>query len=403
MNLRELFYRYVAQTSPEPLAIEIERAEGIYLYTPEGKSYMDIISGISVSNVGHCNPEVVKAIHNQAEKYMHLLVYGEMIQTPQVKLAQRLASLLPENLSSVYFVNSGAEAIEGAIKLAKRFTHKTGLASCENAYHGSTCGAMSLMGNDDFVQAFQPLLPECCRIRFGVEEDLEKITTETAAFVVEVVQGEAGVRYADKKYWKKVRERCDETNTLLVFDEIQTGFGRTGTMFAFEQTGVVPDIITLAKAMGGGMPVGAFIASKEIMSALTFNPVLGHMTTFGGHPLCCAAALASVDIIERDKLYKTAEEKGKLFELQLANLPQVKTFRRKGLMIALDFNSRAFNFHVIHKCLENGILSDWFLFCDAAMRISPPLIITKEEIKEVCRVIKEIILSADITDNKETA
>lgn len=392
MNLRELFYRYVAQTSPEPLAIEIEKAEGIYLYSPDGKIYTDLISGISVSNIGHCHPEVVKAIKEQSEKYMHLLVYGEMIQTPQVKLAQRLASLLPANLSSVYFVNSGAEAIEGAIKLAKRFTGKRGLVSCENAYHGSTNGAMSLMGNDDFTQAFQPLLPECSRVRFGEVEDLEKITKDTAAFVVEVVQGEAGIRYADKKYWKKVRERCDETGTLLVFDEIQTGFGRTGTMFAFEQTGVVPDIITLAKAMGGGMPIGAFISSKEIMQTLTYNPTLGHMTTFGGHPVCCAAALASVDVIEQEELYKSAEEKGKLFESQLAKLPRVKEFRRKGLIMALDFEDREINFKVIHKCMERGILSDWFLFCDTAMRIAPPLIITKEEIKEACKTIKEIIL-----------
>ncbi len=392
MNLRELFYRYVAQTSPEPLAIEIEKAEGIYLYGSDGKIYTDLISGISVSNVGHCHPEVVKAVKEQAEKYMHLLVYGEMIQSPQVLLAQRLVSLLPANLSSVYFVNSGTEAVEGAIKLAKRFTGKHALVSCENAYHGSTNGAMSLMGNDDFTQPFQPLLSQCSRIRFGVIEDLEKITSNTAAFVVEAVQGEAGIRYADKKYWKKVRERCDETGTMLVFDEIQTGFGRTGTMFAFEQTGIVPDIITLAKAMGGGMPIGAFVSSKEIMQTLMYNPTLGHMTTFGGHPVCCAAALASVDIIEREELHKSAEEKGKLFELQLAKLPRVKEFRRKGLMMALDFGDREMNFKVIHQCLERGILSDWFLFCDTAMRIAPPLIITKEEIKEVCNIIRETIM-----------
>lgn len=392
MNLRELFYRYVAQTSSEPLAIEIKKAEGIYLYSLDGKTYTDLISGISVSNVGHCHPEVVKAVKEQAEKYMHLLVYGEMIQTPQVLLAQRLASLLPANLSSVYFVNSGTEAIEGAIKLAKRFTGKTELISCENAYHGSTNGAMSLMGNDEFTQPFQPLLPQCSRVHFGEIEDLGKITSDTAAFVVEVVQGEAGIRYADKKYWKKVRERCDETNTLLIFDEIQTGFGRTGTMFAFEQTGIVPDIITLAKAMGGGMPIGAFISSKEIMQTLMYNPTLGHMTTFGGHPICCAAALASMDVIEQEELYKSAEEKGKLFESQLAKLPCVKKIRRKGLMMALDFEDKELNFKVIHKCMERGILSDWFLFCDTAMRIAPPLIITKEEIKEACKIIKEVIM-----------
>ena len=391
MNFRELFYQHIAQTSPEPLAIEIERAEGVYLYSPDGKSYMDIISGISVSNVGHCHHEVVKAVQTQAEKYMHLLVYGEMIQTPQVLLAQRLANLLPENLDSVYFVNSGAEAIDGAIKLAKRFTGKTGIVSCENAYHGSTNGAMSLMGNDDFTRSFQPLLPNCSRICFGVAEDLEKITQDTAAFVVEVVQGEAGVRYANKNYWKQVRNRCNETGTLLVFDEIQTGFGRTGTMFALEQTGIIPDILTLAKAMGGGMPIGAFVSSKEIMQTLTYNPVLGHMTTFGGHPVCCAAALASVEVIEREKLHILAEKKGQLFESLLAKLPYVKGFRRKGLMIALDFEDKELNFEIIHQCMEKGVLSDWFLFCDTAMRIAPPLIITEEEIEKACKIIKKVI------------
>jgi acetylornithine/succinyldiaminopimelate/putrescine aminotransferase len=391
MNIRELFYQHIAQTSSEPLAIEIERAEGIHLYSPDGKSYMDIISGISVSNVGHCHPKVVQAIQEQAAKYMHVLVYGEMIQSPQVLLAQRLASVLPDNLSTVYFVNSGTEAIEGAIKLAKRFTGRTEMISCFNAYHGSTQGAMSLMGNDSYTRTFRPLIPDCNRIRFGNFADIEQITTSTAAFVVEVVQGEAGVRFADKRYWRQVRERCNQTGALLIFDEIQTGFGRTGTLFAFEQTGIVPDILLLAKAMGGGMPIGAFISSQEIMHCLTHNPVLGHMTTFGGHPVCCAAALASLDIIEGEQLYKTVDQKAKLFQSLLKDLPCLKEFRQQGLMMALEWEDTQLNFKIIHHCIEQGLLADWFLFCDTAMRIAPPLIISEEEIKQACNIISNVI------------
>jgi acetylornithine/succinyldiaminopimelate/putrescine aminotransferase len=393
MNLRELFYRHIAQTSAEPLAIEIEKAEGIYLYAPDGKSYMDMISGISVSNVGHCHPKVIKAIQEQLTKYMHILVYGEMIQSPQVLLAQRLANLLPDNLSSVYFVNSGTEAIEGAIKLAKRFTGRTEIISCFNAYHGSTHGAMSLMGNDDYTRAFRPLLPDCNRIRFANLDDIEQINSATAAFVVEVVQGEAGVRFANNNtYWQQVRERCNETGTLLILDEIQTGFGRTGSLFAFEQTGINPDILVLAKAMGGGMPIGAFISSNEIMQSLTCKPVLGHMTTFGGHPVCCAAALASLDIIENEQLYKTVNKKAALFKSLLKDLPHLKEIRQQGLMMALEWEDTQLNFDIIRHCIEQGVLTDWFLFCDAAMRIAPPLIISEEEIKHACNIICNIII-----------
>ncbi|MDR2408763.1 MAG: aspartate aminotransferase family protein [Bacteroidales bacterium] len=391
MNFRELFYRHIAQTSSEPLAIEIEKAEGIYLYSPDGKLYMDMISGISVSNVGHCHPKVVKAIQEQLTKYMHILVYGEIIQSPQVLLAQRLTSLLPDNLGSVYFVNSGAEAIEGAIKLAKRFTGRTEIISCFNAYHGSTHGAMSLMGNDNYTRAFRPLLPDCSRIRFGNLDDIEQISNSTAAFVVEVVQGEAGVRFADNTYWQQLREHCNQTGTLLILDEIQTGFGRTGTLFAFEQTGVNPDILVLAKAMGGGMPIGAFISSNEIMHVLTYNPVLGHMTTFGGHPVCCAAALASLDVIVGEQLCKTVNQKAELFKSLLENLPRLKEFRQQGLMMALEWEDTQLNFDIIRHCIERGILTDWFLFCDTAMRIAPPLIISEKEIKQACNLICDVI------------
>jgi len=391
MNIKELFYRHIAQTSPEPLAIEIEKAEGIYLYSPDGKRYMDLISGVSVSNIGHCHPEVVKAVQEQTAKYMHLMVYGELVQSPQVLLAKRLTELLPPQLDSVYFVNSGSEAIEGAIKLAKRFTRKTEIISCFNAYHGCTNGALSIMGNDDFTRAFRPLMPDCKRIRFGNTEDIEQISNATAAFIVEVVQGEAGIRFADKIYWQEVRKRCNQTNTLLVFDEIQTGFGRTGSLFAFEQIGVIPDILVLAKGMGGGMPIGAFIASQEIMNSLTHNPVLGHITTFGGHPVSCAAALASLEVIEREQLYKTVAKKAELFKSLLQNLPYIKEIRQQGLMMALEFENQELNFKIIRQCLEKGILTDWFLFCDTAMRIAPPLTISEEEIEEVGREIKKTV------------
>ena len=391
MNLRQLFYEHIAQTSPAPLAIEIEKAEGIYLYSPDGKRYIDLISGISVSNVGHCHPKVVEAVQEQVAKYMHLLVYGEMIQSPQVLLAKRLADVLPASLSCTYFVNSGSEAIEGAIKLAKRFTGRTQIISCFNAYHGSTNGAMSIMGNDDFTRSFRPLIPDCKRIRFGNTDDIEQITDNTAAFIVEVIQGEAGVRFADKTYWEQVRQRCNQTNTLLIFDEIQTGFGRTGTMFAFETTGVIPDILTLAKGMGGGMPIGAFISSKEIMQVLTYNPSLGHITTFGGHPVCCAAALASLNIIDKGQLYKDVDKKARLFKSLLENLPYLKELRQQGLIMALEFEDKEINFKIIHKCLERGILTDWFLFCDTAMRIAPPLIISEDEIEKSCGIIAEVI------------
>ena len=389
MTHRHLFFRHVAQTSPSPLAIEIERAEGVYLYSPDGKRYMDLISGVSVSNIGHCRPEVVKAVQEQAAKYMHLLVYGELIQSPQVLLAQKLASVLPDALNCTYFVNSGSEAVEGAEKLAKRFTGRTEIISCFNAYHGSTNGAMSVMGNDDFVRAFRPLMPDCNKIRFGEVSDIEKITSSTAAVIIEVVQGEAGVRFADKNYWQQLRNQCNETETLLVFDEIQSGFGRTGTLFAFEQIGVIPDILLLAKGMGGGMPIGAFIASQKIMNCLTHNPILGHITTFGGHPVSCAAALASLNVIEKEQLHKTVDKKAKLFKSLLENVPHLKEFRQQGFMMALEFENQNHTFRLINKCLENGLLTDWFLFCDTAVRIAPPLIISEEEIGAACEIIKK--------------
>ncbi|MDR1793475.1 MAG: aspartate aminotransferase family protein [Bacteroidales bacterium] len=391
MNLKELFFRHVAQTSDEPLAIEIEKAENIYLYTPDGKRFIDLISGVSVSNIGHSHPSVVKAIQQQAEKYLHLMVYGEIVQSPQVLLAQKLASLLPQSLDSVYFVNSGSEAIEGAVKLARRYSGKTEIISCHNAYHGCTCGSMSLMGDAEFVRSFRPLLPDCKKIVHGQLSDIEQITTKTAAVVIEVVQGEAGVRYVGKNYWQQLRQRCTETQTLLILDEIQTGFGRTGTWFAFEQMGITPDILVLAKALGGGLPLGAFIAPSHIMQTLTYAPVLGHITTFGGHPLCCAAALATIGVLERENLIAQVESKALLFKQLLSNIPKIKEFRQQGFMMALDFGDKDFNFNIIKKYIANGLLTDWFLFCDTALRLAPPLIITEQQIEESCQIITQTI------------
>lgn len=395
MNQRELFYKHLAQTSPEPLALEIERAEGIYLYDTSGKSYMDLISGISVSNLGHCHPQIVQAVQEQATKYMHTNVYGEYVLSPQVKLVEKLLSVLPSSLHTVYFVNSGAEATEGAIKLAKRFTGRSELISCVNAYHGSTNGALSLMGNADFTKPFRPLLPDTRKIRFGNMEDLNAITSKTAAVFIEPVQGEAGIHYASNTYWKALRLRCTETGSLLVLDEIQSGFARTGTLFAFEQLEIIPDILLLAKGLGGGMPLGAFISSHEIMHSLTYQPALGHITTFGGHPVCCAAALASLQLIIDEKFHQAVPEKSALFEEYLSHLKPVKEIRRKGLMIAIEFEDTNFNFKCIRTCIEKGVIVDWFLFCDTAMRIAPPLIITKNEIKKACELI-----AASIQENE---
>ena len=390
MTNRELFLRHLAQTSDSPLALEIDRAEGIYLFGKDEKKYIDLISGISVSNVGHRHPKIIEAIHDQLEKYMHVMVYGEYIQSPQVQFANALCELLPKNLDSVYFVNSGAEAIEGAMKLAKRFTERTEVISFRNAYHGSTQGALSLMGSEEFKNSFRPLLPETRLLDFNNEEQLIQITKRTAAVFVEPIQGEAGVVLPQKDFLKKLRKRCDETGTLLVVDEIQTGCGRTGSFFAFEQYEIIPDILCLAKALGGGMPLSAFIASKKIMHSLTNDPPLGHITTFGGHPVCCAAGLASVKVLTENKLVGSVQEKEKLFH-QLLKHSSIKEIRSKGLLIALDFGTEEKNKKVIANCITNGVITDWFLFNSHSMRLAPPLTISAEEIKLACAAILKSI------------
>ena len=385
---RQLFLDHLAQTTDFPMSLEIVSAEGSYMYDPDGKSYLDLISGISVSSIGHRHPKVVKANKNQVDKYMHLMVYGEYIQTPQVALAQKLAELLGEGLESTYFVNSGSEANEGAMKLAKRATGRAEIISMKKAYHGSTQGVLSIIGDEDFKRGFRPLLPGTRAIEFDSVEDLEYITNKTAAVIVEPIQGEAGYIPPSQEYLGALRKRCNETGALLIFDEVQCGFGRTGKMFAHQHYGMKPDIITLAKGMGGGMPIGAFIASRELMAHFKDNPILGHITTFGGHPVSCAASLACVNVIVDEKLADGVKAKAELFRELLAH-PRIKEVRGKGLMLALQLDTFENVQKVIDHCLKNGVVSDWFLFCDNAIRLSPPLNITEKDIRKACKILLE--------------
>jgi acetylornithine/succinyldiaminopimelate/putrescine aminotransferase len=388
--LRKQFLRHVAQTSPAPQLIEVARAEGVYFYTPEGKRYYDLISGVSVNNVGHGNAAVVEAVQRQVADYMHIMVYGEMVERPQVEYARLLAECLPEPLDTVYFLNSGAEAVEGALKLAKRYTARMEMISMRRAYHGSTHGAMSMMGapeGEEWKNAFRPLLPDTKAIRFNCFEDLEQITTRTACVLCEPVQGEAGVRPPEAGYLQALRKRCDEVGALLIFDEIQMGMGRSGEMFAMQKYGVVPDIVCLAKAFGGGMPLGAFISSQKIMSTLTHDPVLGHITTFGGHPVCCAAGLAALNYLTNNNIVESVEAKGAMFEERVAKHPRVLEIRRSGLLLAVELGKSEYLYRLMEIFKEEGIMSDWFLYCDTAFRISPPLTLSEAEIEECCEII----------------
>lgn len=390
-NLRQLFLRHVGQTSDSPILLEVDRAEGVYLYGPDGKRWMDLVSGVSVSNAGHNNPRITEAVCAQAREYMHLMVYGEFIQSPQVRYAEKLASLLPPQLDSVYFVNSGSEAVEGALKLAKRHTGRIGLVSFRNAYHGSTHGALSVMGGEEYRNSYRPLLPAVRILEFNDIEGLENISRQTAAVIIEPIQGEGGVRPASREFLEALRQKCDQTGALLIFDEIQTGTGRTGTIYAFEQYGIVPDILCTAKSFGGGMPLGAFICSNEIMSDLKTNPALGHITTFGGHPVCCAAGLAALEFLLDEKIIEQVESKGAAYEKLLKPLPLVKEIRRNGLLLAVEFGDAELTRKIVLECIEQGLLTEWFLFCETAMRIAPPLIISPSEIEESCRILKGVI------------
>jgi acetylornithine/succinyldiaminopimelate/putrescine aminotransferase len=390
MNNRQLFLNHLAQTSPAPLALEIVRSEGVYLYDADDKKYLDVIAGISVSVLGHRHPAVVDAIKNQVDLYMHTLVYGEFVLSPQIKLVSLLTSLLPENLSSVYLVNSGSEATEGAMKLAKKYTGRSEIISAKFAYHGSTQGAASLMFPTTFTEAFFPLLPHINHIDFNCLSCLDRITNKTAAVILETVQAEFGVRLPHGNFLKQFADRCKSTGTLLILDEIQTGMGRTGSLFAFSQYDVIPDILLLAKGLGGGMPIGAFISSKEIMSGLSENPVLGHITTFGGHPVSSAAAFATLQFLIDSDLISLVQAKSDKFISNLKH-PFIKEIRHAGLLMALDLDNADLVRKVIHLAIGKGLITDWFLFNDRSLRIAPPLTITFEEIDEACSILMECL------------
>ena len=385
-HIRQLFLQHLAQTSEFPLMLEIERGEGCYLYAPDGKEYLDLIAGIGVSSLGHCHPKVTTAVKEQADKYLHTMVYGEYVLTPQVHLAELMANNLPDNLDSIYFTNSGTEATEGAMKLAKRYTGRSEFISMKYAYHGSSQGAASLMWPKDFTEAYHPLLPGIAYIDFNEEADLSQITEKTAAVIAETVQAEWGLRTPTNNYLKKLRKRCDEVGALLILDEIQAGYGRTGTLWAFEQYGIVPDILLTAKGMGGGMPIGAFISSKEIMSVLSYNPLLGHITTFGGHPVSCAAALATLKVLLEEDYIKDVPKKEQIIKEMLQH-ELIIDLRTAGLWAAVEMKDFDTVQAVIKGCLELGLITDWFLFNDRSLRIAPPLLITEEEIRKGCRII----------------
>lgn len=386
MNNRQLFLQHVAQTSDAPLALEIVKAEGMYMWDADGKRYLDLIAGISVCNIGHCHPKVVKAIQEQAQTYMHLLVYGEFVQSPQVAYAKYLTDHLPASLNSVYFTNSGSEAVEGAMKLAKRHTGRTEIIAFKNSYHGSTQGSLSIIGDEYWRNAYRPLLPDVQHLSHNSMDMLSSITERTACVIAETIQGEAGVLAPAREWLQALRLRCTETGTLLVLDEIQCGFGRNGTLWAFEQYDVVPDILLLGKALGGGMPLGAFIANRDVMWSLTSQPVLGHITTFGGHPVSCAAGLAGMKALMEEDMMAGVVFKEKLF-LELLVHPRIKAVRSRGLMLAVELEDFPANKKVIDHCIANGVITDWFLFAPQCIRLVPPLIITEEEIRAACKII----------------
>lgn len=397
MNLRQLFLNHVAQTSPTPIGIEMVRAEGIFLFDAKGKKYIDGISGFSVANIGHSHPQVIEAVQKQAAQYMHLIVYGEFIQQPQVAYAKLLTHHLPSTLNCVYFTNSGAEATEGAMKLAKRVTNRSKIISFNQSYHGSTQGALSIMGDEYWRNTFRPLLPNIYHFNYGSEEAINAIDATTCCVILETVQAEAGIIKPSKKWMQAIRKKCNEQGALLILDEIQAGFGRTGTLWAFEQFNIIPDILLLAKALGGGMPLGAFIADKKLMNTLTHNPVLGHITTFGGHPVSCAAGKTAMEILLKEAYILSVKSKEQ-FLLKHLHHPKIKSIKTAGLWMSIEFNSFETNEAVIKKCINKGLITDWFLFAPNCMRIAPPLIIEEKELASICNIILESI-NAVATDS----
>ena len=390
MTSRADFFRYQAQTTPHPVGVEVDRAEGVYIFDTAGKRYTDMVSGIAVANVGHRHPRVIAAIEEQLKKYLHVMPYGEFVQQPQIDLAKNLNRLLPSGLDMSYFVNSGTEANEAALKLAKRYTGRRKIVSCLKSYHGSSHGSLSVSGNEQKKYAFRPLLPEVYFMEFNRISALEVIDHDTACVIVETIQGDAGVRIPDRAYMQELRARCNETGALLILDEIQAGFGRTGKMFAFEHYDIQPDILTLAKSMAGGMPMGAFVSSAEIMRTLTHDPMLGHITTFGGHPVCCAAANGTLEALEAENLVENVEAKGQLIEMLLSH-PAIVEIRRIGMMFAIEFASAEMVYKIVDRCREKGVITFYFLSCPESFRLAPPLTISDEEIKWACAKISEAI------------
>jgi len=389
LDNRQIFLHHIGQTSPSPLALEIVKAEGCKLYDADGKIYIDLIGGISVCNVGHKNKKVIGAINKQINDYMHVMVNGELVLSPQTNYAKLLTDNLPASLNSVFFTTSGTEATEGAMKLAKRYTGRTQIAAFKNSYHGSTQGSLSIMGSEYWRNAFRPLLPGILHLSFNSHESLEQITELTACVIAETIQAEAGVVVPDKNWMQALQKRCNETGTLFILDEIQCGFGRNGTLWAFEQFDIIPDVLLLGKALGGGMPLGAFIADKKLMDSLTNNPVLGHINTFGGHPVCCAAGYAAMQFLLEEKIVSSVFDKEKLFKEKLTS-SKIKSFKSRGLMIALEFENFEENKKVIDALIDKGVFTDWFLFASECLRIVPPLTISNEEIAEACNIINDV-------------
>jgi len=394
LNQRELFLKHIAQTSPSPLAFEIKKAEGCLLYDTNGKEYIDLIGGISVANIGHRHPKVIEAIKKQLDAYMHVMVYGEFIESPQVQYAKLLADNLPSSLNSVYFTNSGAEAIEGSMKLAKRVTNRTQIIAFKNSYHGSTQGALSIIGDEYWRNAFRPLLPDVLHLEYNSFKSLDEISEKTACVILETIQAEAGIIVPSKEWLQALKKKCTGSRTLLILDEIQAGFGRTGNFWGFENFEIVPDVLILGKALGGGMPLGAFIADKNMMDVFTENPVLGHITTFGGHPVCCAAGMAAMKVLLEEKIINEVKEKEELFRSLLVH-PKIKSLRSFGLWMALEFDSFETNKKIIDACIENGVMTDWFLFAPSCLRISPPLNVSEKQITDACNMILDAISCPD--------
>lgn len=389
-NMRRLFFQQLAQTSGAPVGLQIVKAEGIYQYGVDGKKYIDLISGFNVANIGHSNPSVIDAVKKQVDDYMHLIVYGEFIQSPQVEYAKLLTDHLPQNLNTVYFTNSGTEATEGALKLVKRFTGRPNIVAFNKAYHGSTQGALSVMGDEYFRNAYRPLLPGIFHVDYGSEEVFDLINEQTAGVMLETIQAESGVTKPTKEWLQAIRKLCTATGTLLIFDEIQAGFGRTGTLWAFEQFDIVPDILLLGKALGGGLPLGAFISSNEIMKGLSYDPVLGHITTFGGNPVCCAAGKAAFEFLLQENLMKDVAEKESIIKNKMQHA-SIRSLNISGLWASLLFESAELNQNIIHRCIEKGLITDWFIFAPDRLRIAPPLIITFQQLETACNIILEAI------------